>query len=237
MVFAHLVHSQLDPLLEFLCSLPGPTGKPALEFVMTEWMSRQHLFYGQYEGKVSTVALCKLLQHGLNTDDKRLQDIVVKGEEIYSPDDGIRTRSKSAKNPERWTNIPLLVKIFKLIINELSTVVEANASRANAADWSQDSSGMWEDNEAAEGEDDDDEDEGLAGQLLSDLIASNKYDDDYYEDDEEDDPDALKDPIYLIDLQAYLTDFLTQFAQQPCYSMFSGHLNNTERQTLQSIGL
>ncbi|XP_070815325.1 importin-9 [Chaetodon trifascialis] len=237
MVFAHLVHSQLEPLLEFLCSLPGPTGKPALEFVMTEWMSRQHLFYGQYEGKVSTVALCKLLQHGLNTDDKRLQDIVVKGEEIYSPEDGIRTRSKSAKNPERWTNIPLLVKIFKLIINELSTVVEANASRANAADWSQDSSGMWEDNEADEGEDDEEEDEGLAGQLLSDLIASNKYDDDYYEDDEEDDPDALKDPIYLIDLQAYLTDFLTQFAQQPCYSMFSGHLNNNERQTLQSIGL
>uniref|UniRef100_A0A674PGE9 Importin 9 n=1 Tax=Takifugu rubripes TaxID=31033 RepID=A0A674PGE9_TAKRU len=236
MVFAHLVHSQLEPLLEFLCSLPGPTGKPALEFVMTEWMSRQHLFYGQYEGKVSTVALCKLLQHSLNTDDKRLQDIVVKGEEIYSPDDGIRTRSKSVKNPERWTNIPLLVKVFKLIINELSTVVEANASRANAADWSQDSSGMWEDNDA-EDEDEDEEDEGLAGQLLSELIASNKYDDDYYEDDEEDDPDALKDPIYQIDLQAYLTDFLTQFAQQPCYSMFSGHLNNNERQTLQSIGL
>lgn len=34
---------------------------------------------------------------------------------------------------------------------------------------------MWEDNEAEEGEDDDEEDEGLAGQLLSDLIASNKY--------------------------------------------------------------
>ncbi|KAM4741196.1 importin-9 isoform 1-T1 [Anableps anableps] len=237
MVFAHLVHSQLEPLLEFLCSLPGPTGKPALEFVMTEWMSRQHLFYGQYEGKVSTVALCKLLQHGINADDKRLQDIVVKGEEIYNPEDGIRTRSKSAKNPERWTNIPLLVKIFKLIINELSTVVEANASRANAADWSQDSSGMWDDQEEGEGDDDEEDDEGLAGQLLSDLISSNKYEDDYYEDDEEDDPDALKDPIYQIDLQAYLTDFLTQFAQQPCYSMFSNHLNNTERQTLQSIGL
>lgn len=236
MVFAHLVHSQLEPLLEFLCSLPGPTGKPALEFVMTEWMSRQHLFYGQYEGKVSTVALCKLLQHGLNTDDKRLQDIVVKGEEIYAPEEGIRTRSKSAKNPERWTNIPLLVKIFKLIINELATVVETNACRANAADWSQDSSGMWEEEEE-DGGDDEEEDEGLAGQLLSDIIASNKYDDDFYDDDEEDDPDALKDPINQIDLQAYLTDFLTQFAQQPCYSMFSGHLNNSERQTLQSIGL
>uniref|UniRef100_A0A8C4ZAW4 Importin 9 n=1 Tax=Gadus morhua TaxID=8049 RepID=A0A8C4ZAW4_GADMO len=181
MVFAHLVHSQLDPLLEFLCSLPGPTGKPALEFVMTEWMSRQHLFYGQYEGKVSTVALCKLLQHGLNTNDKRLQDIVVKGEEIINLEEGIRTRSKSAKNPERWTNIPLLVKIFKLIINELSSVVEANATRATASDWSQGS--------------------------RTSMVA------------------------------AYLTDFLTQFAQQPCYSMFSGHLNDAERRALQSIGL
>uniref|UniRef100_A0AAR2LE53 Importin N-terminal domain-containing protein n=1 Tax=Pygocentrus nattereri TaxID=42514 RepID=A0AAR2LE53_PYGNA len=199
MVFAHLVHSQLEPLLEFLSSLPGPTGKPALEFVMTEWMSRQHLFYGQYEGKVSAIALCKLLQHGLNTNDKRLQDIVVKGEEIFNQDEGIRTRSKSAKNPERWTNVPLLVKIFKLIVNELSSVVEANANRANPADWSQD--------------------------------------DDYYEDDDEDDPDALKDPIYQIDLQAYLTDFLTQFAQQPCYSMFSGHLNDSETRVLQSIGI
>lgn len=35
---------------------------------------------------------------------------------------------------------------------------------------------MWEDNDAEDGdEDDDDEEEGLAGQLLSDLIASNKY--------------------------------------------------------------
>nr|XP_029527373.1 importin-9-like isoform X3 [Oncorhynchus nerka] len=212
MVFAHLVHSQLEPLLEFLCSLPGPTGKPALEFVMAEWMSRQHLFYGQYEGKVSTVALCKLLQHGLNTNDKRLQDIVV-------------------KDPEKWTNIPLLVKVFKLIVNELSSVVEANAIRAAAADWSPDSVGMWEEEE--EEEEDEEEDEGLAGQLLSDLITSNKYDENYYEED----LDALKDPIYQIDLQAYLTDFLTQFAHSPCYSMFSGHLNDAERRVLQSISI
>uniref|UniRef100_A0A3P8QIM4 Importin N-terminal domain-containing protein n=1 Tax=Astatotilapia calliptera TaxID=8154 RepID=A0A3P8QIM4_ASTCA len=209
MVFAHLVHSQLEPLLEFLCSLPGPTGKPALEFVMTEWMSRQHLFYGQYEGKVSTVALCKLLQHSLNTDDKRLQDIVVKGEEIYSPDDGIRTRSKSAKNPERWTNIPLLVKIFKLIINELSTVVEANASRTNAADWSQGESVCTRGPQYTVTRS-----QKLHTGLLGELQSFYKC-------------TRLFNYIY----------FLTQFAQQPCYSMFSGHLNQAERQTLQSIGL
>lgn len=33
---------------------------------------------------------------------------------------------------------------------------------------------MWEDHEE-DGQDDDEDDEGLAGQLLSDLIASNKY--------------------------------------------------------------
>ncbi|KAL7985445.1 hypothetical protein Chor_004015 [Crotalus horridus] len=201
MVFAHLVHSQLEPLLEFLCSLPGPTGKPALEFVMSEWMSRQHLFYGQYEGKVSSVALCKLLQYGINTDDKRLQDIRVKGEEIFNMEEGIRTRSKAIKNPERWTNIPLLVKILKLIINELSNAIEANASRQTAAEWSQEESNdMWEDQEDEEEE----ENEGLTGQLLSDILATNKYDDDYYEDDDEDDPDALKDPLYQIDLQVVL---------------------------------
>uniref|UniRef100_A0A3Q4GDQ2 Importin 9 n=1 Tax=Neolamprologus brichardi TaxID=32507 RepID=A0A3Q4GDQ2_NEOBR len=168
MVFAHLVHSQLEPLLEFLCSLPGPTGKPALEFVMTEWMSRQHLFYGQYEGKVSRPFSNQLL--------------------------------------------------FLLLL---------------------DSSGMWEDQGEDEVEDDDDEDEGLAGQLLSDLIAANKY------------GTSISSLDFILisskssslslsqcsRQNAYLTDFLTQFAQQPCYSMFSGHLNQAERQTLQSIGL
>lgn len=43
----------------------------------------------------------------------------------------------SLADPERWTNIPLLVKILKLIINELSNAMEANASRQTTADWSQ----------------------------------------------------------------------------------------------------
>uniref|UniRef100_A0A8C0HA38 Importin 9 n=1 Tax=Chelonoidis abingdonii TaxID=106734 RepID=A0A8C0HA38_CHEAB len=206
------------PLLMFLISSLAQTGKP---------YSCATLFL------LSSVALCKLLQYGINSDDKRLQDIRVKGEEIFNMDEGIRTRSKSAKNPERWTNIPLLVKILKLIINELSNAMEANASRQTAADWSQDDSNdMWEDRE-----DEEDEDEGLAGQLLSDILATNKYDEDYYDDDEEDDPDALKDPLYQIDLQAYLTDFLCQFAQQPCYAMFSDHLNENERRVLEAIGI
>ncbi|KAJ7331861.1 hypothetical protein JRQ81_014041 [Phrynocephalus forsythii] len=236
MVFAHLVHSQLEPLLEFLCSLPGPTGKPALEALnplMQGWVKNAVLFMFLFQF-FSSVALCKLLQYGINTDDKRLQDIRVKGEEIFNMEEGIRTRSKAAKNPERWTNIPLLVKILKLIINELSNAMEANASRQTAAEWNQEESNdMWEDQD----EEEEEEEEGLAGQLLSDILATNKYDEDYYEDEEEEDPDALKDPLYQIDLQAYLTDFLCQFAQQPCYAMFSDHLNENERRVLHTLGI
>lgn len=42
------------------------------------------------------------------------------------------TRSLFPPDPERWTHIPLLVKILKLIINELSNVMEANAARQPA---------------------------------------------------------------------------------------------------------
>lgn len=52
MIFAHLTHTQMEALLAFLSNVPGPTGKPALHFVLTEWCSRQHLFYGAYENKV-----------------------------------------------------------------------------------------------------------------------------------------------------------------------------------------
>lgn len=52
--------------------------------------------------------------------------------------DPVTSDSLSFPDPERWTNIPLLVKILKLIINELSTVMEANAARQAApAEWGQ----------------------------------------------------------------------------------------------------
>ena len=55
MVFANLIHTQLDAVLEFLCSVPGPDGQPALQFVLTEWCSKQRFFYGAYEIKVRWV--------------------------------------------------------------------------------------------------------------------------------------------------------------------------------------
>lgn len=52
MVFAQLVHTRMDAVLTFLSSLPGPDGKPVLEFLMTEWVNRQVTFAGSYGVKV-----------------------------------------------------------------------------------------------------------------------------------------------------------------------------------------
>lgn len=57
---------------------------------------------------------------------------------MWSPLTVYREALRFPLDPERWTNIPLLVKILKLIINELSNVMEANAARqATPAEWSQ----------------------------------------------------------------------------------------------------
>jgi len=137
------------------------------------------------------------------------------------------TRSK--KNAEEWTKIPLLVKIFKLLIYELSCVAvdttldegEPGEVEAGAGDTDTES-------------EDDDKENGMSGGgfNVEDLLF----------DDEEsglnvDDQDILSDPLYVVDLASYLKDFLTAFSQQPHFPEFMAHLNPTEIKALSKIGL
>ena len=82
MIYAHLINSQFDAVLNFLSTVPGPTGESALAFVLTEWASKQQLFFGSYDRKVSIVALCKLLEYGVTQGDNRLNEIMVDGDLI-----------------------------------------------------------------------------------------------------------------------------------------------------------
>ena len=133
MVYAHLVHSQLEAVLAFLSSVPGPTGASALQFVLGEWVDKQQQFFGcyvskvfapftrglsssctllafiflsaigshrplvqaflicrvaftffsSYTCKVSITAVAKLLRHGVNTNDSRLTEITVRGDQVF----------------------------------------------------------------------------------------------------------------------------------------------------------
>lgn len=83
------------------------------------------MFYGVYERKVSTMALCKLLEHGVTTKDVRLTSVTIR-DKVEVTHKG-RTRSETSGSDVQWTNLPILVKIFKLLINELAFLKETNA--------------------------------------------------------------------------------------------------------------
>lgn len=228
MVFAHLSHTRLEGLLDFLAAVPGPTGRSALEFVLVEWCQCHTFFVGAYENKVSTLALCKLLEHGIKTNDQRLQEIHVKGEQIINPAEGIKTRSKAAQNPDQWTQIPLLIKIYKILIHELCSAAENHID--NRFD-DEESSSEGEDIDDDENHIDDDDNRAMA---ISAAIAECFEAD---SEDAEDDPDIIGDPVYQVDLKASLTQFLQSLSQLPCYSTFSQHHNSQEVQALRTIGV
>ena len=103
-------HQQLEAVVAFLSQVPDPQGQPALHFVMSEWAAKhvssdptpstygswcmrfpsllQPFFFGVYEMRVSTLALCKLLSHYIASGDERLSNIMVRGEEVHSAGEG-----------------------------------------------------------------------------------------------------------------------------------------------------
>lgn len=109
MTFAHLIITQMDAVLNFLSTVPGPTGvEPAIQFVLSNWLPRQPMFYGTYERKVSTMALCKLFEHGVTTNDIRLVSVKIRDMvEINVPNTGrARTRQQTNNIQQQWVDVP-----------------------------------------------------------------------------------------------------------------------------------
>lgn len=107
--FAHLVVTQMEAVLNFLSTVPGPTGEPAMQFVLSHWLTRQQMFYGTYERKISTMALCKLFEHGVTTHDARLTSVKIRDlVEVASPGamSKPRTRLSSASMQQQWVDVP-----------------------------------------------------------------------------------------------------------------------------------
>ncbi|XP_076807350.1 importin-9-like [Clavelina lepadiformis] len=224
LIFAHLINTRVESVISFLSQVPGPCGDSALQFVMNEWCEKQSMFFGSYDKKVSIVALTKLLQYGLTSNDERLQQINVRGEQIFS--EGIRTRSKAAKEPEQWTVIPLLVKIYKLLLHELSSQLESGGKNLNFFQWEDASDSEDEEVCAEDGR-----------QTLAELLNDNSViglDDD--EDDYSDDEDAIHDPLNEINITDYVSSVVKEFCNTSAHgSHFVNHLNQPEKDLLVQI--
>lgn len=110
MTFAHLIITQMEAVLNFLSTVPGPTGvEPAIQFVLSNWLPRQPMFYGTYERKVSTMALCKLFEHGVTTNDPRLVSVKIRDMvEMNNTENGNRrqTRQQTSNVQQQWVDVP-----------------------------------------------------------------------------------------------------------------------------------
>lgn len=65
------------------------------------------MFYGIYERKVSMMALCKLFEHGVTTNDTRLVSVRIRDVvETVQNGNGPRTRQQSSNANQQWTDVP-----------------------------------------------------------------------------------------------------------------------------------
>ncbi len=79
LVFARLVHLNVNKTLDFLSSSALPDGSPALPFVMRKWVDSQVDFSGTYQRKVTILALAALVQ----LNNPKLNAISVRGTMLW----------------------------------------------------------------------------------------------------------------------------------------------------------
>lgn len=106
-IFAHLFVTQMEAIMNFLSTVPGPTGEPAMQYVLSVWLPRQLSFYGTYERKISTLALCQIFEYGINSNDTRITSIQIR-DLAEQTNNGNRphTRQQAANAPQHWVNYP-----------------------------------------------------------------------------------------------------------------------------------
>ena len=203
----------------------------------------------------SIIALTGLLEYAMTNNDVRFQTLIVPGDQIIYQQAGQtishRTRSKTSKQPEQWTRVPLVVKLFKILVLELQNQI--NTRKELEEDMN------FDDEDGDDDDDDDDGDEGNDEEIdgkkndnsESSLLKStddettkylerydNLLDDVFdYEFFQEKDPDAFHDPLMQVDLLDYLKERLRLFATHAWFAIFQQHLNAIERNALQKIAV
>ncbi|EDW96917.1 importin-9 [Drosophila yakuba] len=216
LIFAHLFLTQMDAVLNFLSTVPGPNGEPAMQFVLTNWLSRQNSFFGNYERKVTTMALCKLFEYGVATQDNRLTTITFK-ELVDDPTDTRRRTRSVAATTQKWVTIPALVKIFKVLISEYQHFQESKTDEPLT-------------DSEEDGDDEDAPGNPAKPRYISDLFEA----DEDNADDEHLLQELLKETNYQGDIADNLQKFLTTFTQNEHFPTFYEHLTEGERLILLS---
>ncbi|RIA81823.1 armadillo-type protein [Glomus cerebriforme] len=228
MIFAHLMLNQLSTVVEFLSTL-DINGRSGLEILLNTWLENHESFQGYYSIKVSAIALSKLFLSG----DPRIQGIQVKGDLVVTNSSRIMTRSRTRKDPDQYTYVSANVKIIKLLISDLQNSSDSDIKR----DYEE-----YDDEDSVETDDGCDEWEDVEEPSpfapAEDYVVLSEYLDRGKDlDDVDDDPEIKEDPVYLMNLRDYLTDFFRHCAMQNenNFVQLCSELNEEYQQKIQSL--
>lgn len=125
----------------------------------------------------------------------------------------------------------MLVKIFKLLINELNHLKESNMINEESDFNSEDEDGDVDETGNPIGENN-----TSPGQTGHSIFRASQL---WFDDDEEDDDqllqELLQDPIFQTSMDENLTKFLQNFTQAEQFGEYARHLNENEKIILRGI--
>ncbi|KAF8461363.1 armadillo-type protein [Kalaharituber pfeilii] len=143
LVFARLTIRQAKDVVDFLSGI-NVGDQNGLQSVITKWLANSEYFSGYSEIRQNVIALSRLYA----LDDPRLRSIIVQGDMIVGKSNRIITRSQAKSNPQQYTQIPVPLKIIKLLIKELVPVSDHAAVQQGlhaAGSAAEESEDEWED--------------------------------------------------------------------------------------------
>ncbi|KAI4103781.1 MAG: hypothetical protein LQ339_004113 [Xanthoria mediterranea] len=146
LVFARLALTNAKEVLDFLAQVhvEGGAGGTGLEVVLRKWLENSVHFSGYDAIRQNVMALTNIYK----LHDERLANIQVQGDLMVDNSTRIKTRSQSKRTPDRYSVIPVPLKLTKVLISELANPVSPSTpglQQNQFADHSDDEDDEWDD--------------------------------------------------------------------------------------------
>ncbi|KAL8759248.1 MAG: hypothetical protein Q9184_003688 [Pyrenodesmia sp. 2 TL-2023] len=146
LVFARLALTNAKEVLDFLAQVhvEGGAGGTGLEVVLRKWLENSVHFSGYDAIRQNIIALTNIYK----LHDERLANIQVQGDLMVDNSSRIKTRSQSKRAPDRYSIIPVPLKLTKVLISELLNPLSPSTPglmQNKLSGDSDDEDGEWED--------------------------------------------------------------------------------------------
>uniref|UniRef100_A0A1A9UPD7 Importin N-terminal domain-containing protein n=1 Tax=Glossina austeni TaxID=7395 RepID=A0A1A9UPD7_GLOAU len=225
-VFVYLFLTQTRDSFNFLGPLSSPISGPSLMYVLGTWISVQKFFDGVYERKLNTMTLCKILEYGIAENDFRLLSVKIADGDI----DRRCPMTTHMANYFYWNDIhcvfiPILAKIFKLLIRELCYIKESRLDLAcdKDSDASTNSSGdSSSDNSFTKNANDKQYLDGKGCNTISDAQLTQQL---------------LMDPLLQSNLEENIMNILKRLSVSEYYTSFANYLTDLEKDILKALSM